>query len=70
MKTKHLLLSASLAAAPFVFLACHSDAQTPQFTLSSPDLASGKFEIVVDAERPIEEWVKELPRLIAAAKGS
>ena len=31
---------------------------------------SGKLEIVVDAERPIEEWVKELPRLIAAAQGS
>ena len=33
-------------------------------------LPSGKLEIVVDAERPIEEWVKELPRLIAAAQGS
>jgi len=31
-------------------------------------MPSGKFEIVVDAERPIEEWVKELPRLIAAAQ--
>src|SRR6478672_8951926 len=44
MKTKQLLLTASLAAAPFVFLACHSDAQSPQFTLSSPDLSSGKFD--------------------------
>jgi hypothetical protein len=33
-------------------------------------MPSGKFEIVVDAERPIEEWVKELPRLIAAAQQS
>ena len=33
-------------------------------------MPSGKFEIVVDAERPIEEWVKELPRLIAAAQRS
>jgi hypothetical protein len=33
-------------------------------------LPSGKLEIVVDAERPIEEWVKELPRLVAAAQGS
>ena len=31
-------------------------------------MPSGKFEIVVDAERPIEEWVKELPGLIAAAQ--
>jgi hypothetical protein len=30
----------------------------------------GKLEITVDAERPIEEWVKELPRLIAAARGT
>ena len=31
-------------------------------------LPSGKLEIVVDAETPIEVWVKELPRLIAAAQ--
>ena len=31
-------------------------------------LPSGKFEIVVDAETPIDEWVKELPGLIAAAQ--
>ena len=31
-------------------------------------MPSGKFEIIVDAEHPIEEWVKELPRLIAAAQ--
>ena len=31
-------------------------------------MPSGKLEIVVDAERPIEEWVKELPGLIAAAQ--
>ena len=33
-------------------------------------LPSGKLEILVDAERPIEEWVKDLPRLIAAARGT
>jgi hypothetical protein len=32
-------------------------------------LPSGKFEIVVDAETPIEQWVKEPPALIAAAQG-
>jgi hypothetical protein len=31
-------------------------------------LPSGKLEIVVDAQTPIETWVKELPRLIAAVK--
>lgn len=31
-------------------------------------LPSGKFEITVDATRPIEDWVKELPALIAAAR--
>lgn len=33
-------------------------------------LPSGKLEIVVDAERPIEEWLRELPALIAAAQGA
>jgi len=33
-------------------------------------LPSGKLEIVVDAARPIEEWAKELPRLIASAQGT
>jgi hypothetical protein len=32
-------------------------------------LPNGKLEITVDAERPIEEWVKDLPALIAAALG-
>jgi hypothetical protein len=32
-------------------------------------LPSGKFEIIVDAQTPIEQWVKELPGLIAAAQG-
>ena len=32
-------------------------------------LPNGKLEITVDAERPIEEWVTELPQLIAAAQG-
>jgi hypothetical protein len=31
-------------------------------------LPSGKLEITVDATRPIEDWVKELPALIAAAR--
>ena len=31
-------------------------------------LPSGKLEIVVDGETPVEEWVTELPRLIAAAQ--
>ena len=31
-------------------------------------LPNGKFEITVDANRPIEEWVKELPALISAAE--
>jgi hypothetical protein len=33
-------------------------------------LPSGKLEIVVDGQKPIEEWVKELPGLVAAAQGS
>ena len=32
-------------------------------------LPSGKLEITVDAERPFQEWLKELPGLIAAAQG-
>jgi len=32
-------------------------------------LPSGKLEIIVDAARPIDEWVKDLPALIAAAQG-
>lgn len=31
-------------------------------------LPSGKLEITVDAARPIDDWVKELPALIAAAR--
>ena len=30
-------------------------------------LPSGKLEITVDAARPLEDWVKDLPTLIAAA---
>jgi hypothetical protein len=33
-------------------------------------LPNGKLEITVDAERPIDEWVKALPGLIAAAQGT
>ena len=32
-------------------------------------LPNGKFEITVDAQTPIEEWVKGLPEMIAAAQG-
>jgi len=32
-------------------------------------LPSGKLEITVEAERPFQEWLKELPQLIAAAQG-
>jgi hypothetical protein len=32
-------------------------------------LPNGKLEITVDAETPIEEWVKKLPALIGAAQG-
>lgn len=31
-------------------------------------LPSGKFEITVDATRPIDEWVRDLPALITAAQ--
>jgi hypothetical protein len=31
-------------------------------------LPSGKLEIVVEADRPLEEWLRELPALIAAAQ--
>jgi hypothetical protein len=30
-------------------------------------LPNGKYEITVEAERPLDEWLKELPALIAAA---
>ena len=30
-------------------------------------LLNGKYEITVDAERPLDDWLKELPALIAAA---
>ncbi len=33
-------------------------------------LPKGRIEITVDAAQPIEEWVKELPRLIAEAQGA
>ncbi|MBI2206923.1 MAG: hypothetical protein HYU41_24075 [Candidatus Rokubacteria bacterium] len=31
-------------------------------------LPNGKFEITVEAERSFDEWLKELPALIAAAR--
>jgi hypothetical protein len=33
-------------------------------------LPSGKLEIVVDAETPIDEWLKGLPELIRAAQSA
>lgn len=32
-------------------------------------LPTGKLEITVEAQRPLEEWLQELPALIAAAQG-
>ena len=32
-------------------------------------LPNGKFEITVEGERPFDEWMKELPALLAAAQG-
>ena len=32
-------------------------------------MPNGKLEITVEAARPIDEWLIELPRLIAAAQG-
>ena len=31
-------------------------------------LPRGKYEITVESTRPLDEWLKELPALIAAAK--
>lgn len=31
-------------------------------------LPSGKLEIIVEATRPLEEWLHDLPALIAAAQ--
>jgi hypothetical protein len=31
-------------------------------------LPSGKLEITVEATRPLDEWLKELPALITAAR--
>jgi hypothetical protein len=33
-------------------------------------LPNGKLEITVEASRPIDEWLTDLPRLIAAAQGT
>jgi hypothetical protein len=33
-------------------------------------LPSGKLEITVDARAPLDAWLKELPGLIAAARGN
>lgn len=31
-------------------------------------MPSGKFEITVESDRPFDEWLKELPALIEAAR--
>ena len=33
-------------------------------------MPSGKFEIIVDAEAPIDEWLMGLPELIKAAQAT
>ena len=33
-------------------------------------LKSGKLEITVESQRPFDEWLEELPALIAAARGA
>jgi hypothetical protein len=33
-------------------------------------MPSGKFEIIVDAETPIDEWLTGLPELIKAAQAT
>jgi hypothetical protein len=33
-------------------------------------MPSGKFEIIVDAETPIDEWLAGLPELIKAAQAT
>ena len=33
-------------------------------------MPSGKFEIIVDAETPIDEWLSGLPELIKAAQAT
>lgn len=54
-------------------LGVHREALVIPLAPASPGrvrkLPSGKLEITVDALRPIEEWVKDLPRLVAAAQG-
>jgi Raf kinase inhibitor-like YbhB/YbcL family protein len=44
MNCRKLMIAAALAAAPWALSGCHhSEAQTPVFTLSSPDLSAGTF---------------------------
>jgi hypothetical protein len=54
-------------------LGIHREALTIPLGPTSPGrvrkLLNGKLEITVEAERPLEEWLKELPALIAAAQG-
>ncbi|MBI3636903.1 MAG: hypothetical protein HY216_11960 [Candidatus Rokubacteria bacterium] len=33
-------------------------------------LPNGKLEITVESERPFDDWLKELPALLAAARGA
>jgi hypothetical protein len=54
-------------------LGIHREALTIPLGPASPGrvrkLLNGKLEITVEAERPLEQWLKELPALIAAAQG-
>jgi hypothetical protein len=33
-------------------------------------LKNGKLEVTVESQRPFDEWLKELPALIVAARGA
>ena len=54
-------------------LGVHREALVIPLGTASPGrvrrLPSGKLEIIVEAERSFQEWLTELPRLIAAAQG-
>ena len=54
-------------------LGIHREALTIPLGPASPGrvrkLLNGKLEITVEGERPLDEWLKELPALIAAAQG-
>ena len=55
-------------------LGIHREALVIPLGPSSPGrvrrLPSGKFEIVVESQRPLDEWLRQLPALIARAQGT